>query len=155
MPLRLIDGDLFASQAEALVNPVNCVGVSGKGLALEFKRRFPHNQRGYVDACKDGTLVPGKVLITTVWNTSSFPHFIAYVPTKTHWRNPSTLELVRLSIEALTRELVICGITSVAVPALGCGNGGLAWDDVFTLMTEAWQDSHSRRVFDVYPPKEI
>ena len=130
-------GDLLAADTEGLVNAVNCVGVMGKGLALAFKTAFPENFRIYKAACSAGNVAPGKLLVVET-GLSRNPHFIINFPTKRHWRAPSRLEDIRAGLEALPRELRSRQIRSVAVPALGCGLGGLAWPEVEPLIREAF-----------------
>lgn len=137
--IELRKGDLFSSGADALVNPVNCVGVSGKGLAKEFAKRFKAGDRMYRNACMSGELTIGSVV---VWRGSPS---IIYVPTKDHWRHPSTITYVSRGLWALRAELMTMknfgpSFGSVAVPALGCGNGGLSWADVRPLTEKVLAD---------------
>ena len=130
-------GDIFDSGAEALVNPVNCVGVMGAGLALGFKRRWPAYFAHYVAACRSGELRPGR--IHEYWtNSEEKPNVIFSLPTKMDWQLPSRLEDVDAGLAALVRRVNIAnemfGISSIAVPALGCGLGGLDWAEVEPLM---------------------
>jgi O-acetyl-ADP-ribose deacetylase (regulator of RNase III) len=127
-------GDLLSADVDAIVNAVNTVGVMGKGLALQFKRAFPENFRAYAAACKQGQVVIGRMYVT---QRSTSPRFIINFPTKQHWRNPSELEYVRAGLVDLVVQIRERGIESVAVPALGCGLGGLAWDQVEPLIHEA------------------
>lgn len=120
-------GDLFTSGAVALVNPVNCVATMGKGLALQFKQRFQKNYFAYVNACSSGALFPGGI----------FPFYddqamlwIINVATKNHWRNPSQLEWIDLGARLIRAHCDAYYIPTVAIPPLGCGNGGLNWADV-------------------------
>lgn len=118
-------GNIFESKAAALVNPVNCVGVSGKGLALEFKRRFPDSFEAYRTACIMRSIKVGKVYPfwdNTVW--------IVNFPTKRDWRKPSQIDWIRWGLADLRDWLAENHVQSVAIPALGCGLGGLAWEDV-------------------------
>lgn len=113
---------LFDVGAKGLVNPVNCVGVMGAGLALEFKKKFPKNYKDYVCFCKHGEYKPGIVFFTTENN------IILYnVATKNHWKDRSQLEWVEKGIRNLVECLLVDKIESVAIPALGCGLGGLNW----------------------------
>src|SRR4051812_42763684 len=119
-------GDLLNASVEALVNTVNTVGVMGKGLALQFKRRFPENFRAYAAACKRGEVAIGRMFVTEMYGPTP-PRYLINFPTKKHWRDPSQLEYVRAGLAALVGEIRTRGIRSIAVPPLGCGNGGLAW----------------------------
>ena len=141
-------GSLFDSKADAFVNPVNCVGVMGKGLAAEFKRMFPHDYELYRRACADGRLRIGSVF--TAPNSASLVHVIHF-PTKNDWRNPSLLEYVEKGLPALRDELIRLRVKSVAVPALGCGLGGLNWSDVKPLLISALGSLEDVRV-ELYSP---
>ncbi len=122
-------GDLFASGAEALVNPVNCVGVMGKGLALQFRKAFPGNFEAYKAACDRGELRPGVMLVHDR-GASADPRYVVNFPTKRHWRSRSRMEDVEAGLAALVEEVRSRGIGSIAIPALGSGLGGLEWEDV-------------------------
>ncbi len=132
-------GDLFKSGAQALVNPVNTVGVMGKGLALQFRKRFPDMFRAYVRACKAGEVQPGRMWIYRTDMTAG-PEFVICFPTKRHWRDKSDIEDIRLGLADLFRIITDYGIQSIAIPPLGCGNGGLKWDMVRGLMEEMLMD---------------
>jgi O-acetyl-ADP-ribose deacetylase (regulator of RNase III) len=121
--------DLLESNAQTLVNPVNCVGVAGKGIAAQFKRRYPEMFKSYQQACVTGKLAPGKP-----WLWQSPSRWILNFPTKTHWRNPSKLEWIEAGLENFVAKFNNMGISGIAFPRLGCGNGGLSWDDVRPLM---------------------
>jgi O-acetyl-ADP-ribose deacetylase (regulator of RNase III) len=128
--IKVYEGDMMQSGADALVNTVNIVGVMGKGIALQFKEAFPNNNKVYVDNCKRKELVIGKLL--SVWDENILlgRKLIINFPTKIHWRNPSKYEFIEKGLIEL-RELIINNkIKSVALPPLGCGNGGLEWDIV-------------------------
>jgi O-acetyl-ADP-ribose deacetylase (regulator of RNase III) len=129
-------GDLLSADVEALVNTVNTVGVMGKGLALQFKRRFPANFAIYAAACQRGEVEVGRMLIVETARTTT-PRFIINFPTKKHWRDPSRLEYVRAGLVALVCEIRERGIRSIAIPPLGCGNGGLTWAAVRPLIDQA------------------
>jgi O-acetyl-ADP-ribose deacetylase (regulator of RNase III) len=134
--IQFVRGNLFDSQAEALVNAVNTVGVMGRGVALEFKHRFPENYRAYRAACKREEIVVGKMFTFELNRETSLerPRWIINFPTKQHWRNPSKLEFVRDGLEDLVRVIEAKKISSVALPALGCGTGGLDWKTVRELL---------------------
>jgi len=138
---NLIDasGDLLESGADLLVNPVNLVGVSGKGLALAFRQRFPRNYELYRAACSIPLIAPGVVLVTPLRRESP-PYYVANFPTKRHWRDPSLLEDVRMGLAHLASVVTVLNVRSVAVPALGCGLGGLSWDQVKPMIVEALGD---------------
>ena len=133
--MEFVTGDMFESGADALVNPTNCVGVMGKGLAKEFKRRFPEMFKEYKDLCDDGLILPGEVCSLTVGDIP--PRFVFNFPTKKHWRDPSQLSYIEaglVSLKNLTRYVSDRSIRngeppvqSVAIPAVGCGLGGLDW----------------------------
>lgn len=125
MTVELTRGNILEADAEALVNTVNCVGVMGKGIALQFKNAYPENFLIYEKACRHSELAPGKML--TVETGKLYPKYIINFPTKRHWKGKSQLEDVELGLTALVNEVRRLGIKSLAVPPLGCGNGGLQW----------------------------
>lgn len=129
-------GDLFEAQTEAFVNAVNCVGVMGKGIALQFKRAFPENFRLYAAACRAEEVQPGKMFVTETGRLHP-PRYIINFPTKRHWRNQSRLEDIKSGLVALVAEIRQRGIQSIAIPPLGCGNGGLDWEVVRPLIEKA------------------
>lgn len=123
------NGNLLDSQVQALVNTVNTVGVMGKGIALAFKQRFPENFRLYANACRDGRVRVGTMFVTEHASMLD-PKWIVNFPTKQHWRNPSRMEWITNGLQDLRRFLVEKKVQSVALPALGAGNGGLPWAEV-------------------------
>lgn len=125
--LHFVTGDLLQSNAEALVNTVNTVGVMGKGIALQFKENFPANNKAYIEACKLNTLAPGKLLMVADKSIHYGEKQIINFPTKVHWRAPSTYEYVEEGLKALRTLIQEKNIKSIAMPPLGCGNGGLDW----------------------------
>src|SRR6266511_1485355 len=126
--IRYIQGNLLDDQAEALVNTVNEVGVMGKGIALMFLERFPENAEAYERACKAKEVGVGHMFVTST--ESLWGKWIINFPTKKHWRHPSKLEWIREGLKDLVRVLRENDIHSVALPPLGCGNGGLEWSQV-------------------------
>lgn len=132
-------GNLLEAKVQALVNTVNTVGVMGKGVALQFKSAFPDNTKAYNKAVKEGKLQLGEMLVVPV-NSMNGPEYVINFPTKAHWRNPSQLSWIRSGLENLRHKLLQYGITSVALPPLGCGNGGLNWDEVKLEIKTALQD---------------
>jgi O-acetyl-ADP-ribose deacetylase (regulator of RNase III) len=128
--ITYVKGNLLDSPAVALVNTVNLAGVMGKGIALQFKKAFPHNLEVYRKACREGELAIGKILAVVDRNLLLGEKLILNVPTKTDWRLPAQYDYVDRGLIALREYLLINRISSLAVPALGCGNGGLDWDRV-------------------------
>lgn len=122
-------GNLLEADAEALVNTVNCVGVMGKGIALQFKQAFPDCFKDYKRACDQKAVHPGEMHVHDL-NSYLNPRFIINFPTKRHWKGKSRMEDVESGLKALKETLVRLGVHSVAVPPLGCGNGGLEWEEV-------------------------
>ena len=137
--IRFTQGNLLEADAEALVNTVNTVGVSGKGIALMFKESFPENFRAYEAASKAGRIAPGGLFITERHDMLG-PRYIINFATKQHWRHPSKLAWIEEGLKALRREVEARGIQSVAIPPLGAGNGGLQWADVRPLIEDALRD---------------
>ena len=129
MTIERTTGNLLEAQAEALVNAVNCVGVMGKGIALQFKQAFPDNYAFYQAACVRGEVRPGQMLVYDSGQVST-PRYIINFPTKRHWRDQSRIEDIEAGLESLVREVRSRGIQSIAIPPLGAGNGGLNWADV-------------------------
>lgn len=122
-------GDLLVQDAEALVNTVNCVGIMGRGVALQFKKKFPENFKAYAAACKRNEVVPGKMFVYET-HTITNPHFIINFPTKRHWRGQSRIEDIKAGLDDLVRVLAKYNIHSIVLPPLGCGLGGLDWSAV-------------------------
>jgi O-acetyl-ADP-ribose deacetylase (regulator of RNase III) len=127
--IRDCEGNLIEHSSDALVNTVNTVGVMGKGIALQFRRAYPEMFKDYVKACKIGEVQLGKM---HVWETNAItgPRFVINFPTKGHWRSKSQLTDIQIGLDDLVRVIGEHGITSIAVPPLGCGHGGLDWTDV-------------------------
>lgn len=124
-------GDILQSQAEVLVNPVNCVGVMGAGLAKQFRSRYPEMNRLYREDCRKGIIKPGVVRLYPAGTGQE----IAAFPTKVHWQNPSRPEYIKAGLLGLRVSLIAKGRRSVAVPAIGTGLGGLDWPPVLDLIT--------------------
>ena len=131
------EGDILKAEADALVNTVNCVGVMGRGIALQFKKAFPNNYRAYHSACKRGEVRPGRMLVHDLGPQAS-PRYVINFPTKRHWKGKSRLEDIRSGLEALLDEVRSRGIRSIAVPPLGAGLGGLNWMDVRPLIVSTF-----------------
>lgn len=131
-----MSGNLLNADVEALVNTVNTVGVMGKGLALQFKQCFPLNFKVYAEACARGEVQVGRMFVVKTTNRAG-PRLIINFPTKKHWRDPSRLEYVRTGLDALFHEVRTRDIRSIAIPPLGCGNGGLVWSEVRPMIDRA------------------
>ena len=142
------DGDLLATDAEALVNTVNTVGVMGKGIALQFKLAFPDNYKAYESACKRDEVQIGKMF---VFHRENNPRVIINFPTKRHWKGKSKIEDIKSGLRALIEVVRKEHIKSIAVPPLGCGNGGLDWADVRPLITQAFSEVPDVNVQLFYP----
>ncbi len=129
MPIEYRQGDIFASGCEALVNPVDCIGAMGAGLAKEFKQRFPENFKEYKAACMNDWIGLGHTYWVQVHNKLP-TRWIVNFPTKNHWRENSRLEWIVSGLDHLAIKMNEWPSCSIAIPALGCGLGGLAWPDV-------------------------
>lgn len=128
--------NLLADEAEALVNAVNTVGVMGAGIARQFKKAYPEMFTEYKRACKAGEVTLGKMHVVKLTEGK----YIINFPTLAHWSDSSQLVHIESGLDDLIRVLQEEGIKSIAIPPLGCGVGGLAWEDVRQLIEEAFQD---------------
>lgn len=138
MTIKYTHGDLLKQDdIDAIVNTVNCVGVMGKGIALQFKNKWPANFVQYQIECKVGNVRPGRMLVHDSGGLMK-PNYIVNFPTKDHWRGASKIEFIRDGLVDLIAQVRKLGIRSIAVPPLGCGNGGLAWDEVKPLIESAF-----------------
>lgn len=148
--IELTTGNILKADAEAIVNTVNCVGVMGRGIALQFKKAFPANFRAYALACENGEVQPGRMF---VFDTGAFtnPRYVINFPTKRHWKGKSRIEDVESGLVALAKEVRERGIKSVAIPPLGSGLGGLNWDDVRPRIEAALRDVPDLNVL-IYQP---
>lgn len=124
-----VQGDIFQSPAQVLTNTVNCVGVMGKGVALEFKNRYEGLFDSYKALCDKNAVIPGKPYL---WENDQVQ--ILNFPTKRHWKDDSRLDDIEAGLKYLAANYATMGIDSLAMPALGCGNGGLNWNDVQPLI---------------------
>ncbi len=126
--------DLLKAKTEAIVNTVNTVGIMGKGIALQFKERFPKNYSLYKKASENGEIKIGKMFITELERRRDHPYFIINFPTKRDWRENSRLSYINEGLDDLIEVINEYKISSISIPPLGCGNGGLDWNDVKPLM---------------------
>ncbi|GAA0307163.1 type II toxin-antitoxin system antitoxin DNA ADP-ribosyl glycohydrolase DarG [Rhodovulum strictum] len=138
-------GDILAEDAEALVNTVNCVGVMGRGVALQFKNAFPSNFEEYARACKRDEVRPGHMFVVETGQLTS-PRYIINFPTKRHWRGKSRMEDIEAGLRDLQRVIREKNIRSIAIPPLGSGLGGLNWKEVRPRIEEALRGFNNVRV---------
>jgi len=131
--LKFTKGNLLSASVEALVNTVNCAGYMGKGIAAQFKHHFPENFRAYQKACKEGKVQPGSIYVFQTGFLNN-PKFILNFPTKRHWRDKSRIDDIRSGLQALNKLIKNLNIKSIAIPALGCGLGGLSWNEIQSLI---------------------
>lgn len=148
--IELTRGNLLEAETEAIVNTVNTVGVMGKGIALQFKKAYPENFRIYALACASKELVPGKMLVVENRELSG-PRYIINFPTKRHWRGKSKMEDIESGLRALVAEVKKLQLKSLALPPLGCGNGGLRWSEVLPRIRRAFEPLPNVRVL-VFEP---
>lgn len=141
------DDSIFEANADVIVNPVNTEGVMGKGLALEFKKRFPDNYKAYAAHCHEGRLAGGSIFAT--WYSNG--PWVVNFATKESWRAPSRLEWIYQGLIALKKFITDRHANVVAIPALGCGLGGLDWQSVQTAIEQVLGDVNATIL--VYPPR--
>jgi O-acetyl-ADP-ribose deacetylase (regulator of RNase III) len=153
MMIEFTEGNLLDSNAEALVNTVNTVGVMGKGIALMFKDSFQENFEEYQAACSAKKVQVGKMFVTRRESLLG-PKWIINFPTKQHWRYPSKMEWIESGLDDLISVIVSNGIRSVALPPLGAGNGGLEWTDVREVIVNKLKDLDGVRVIVFEPTRK-
>jgi O-acetyl-ADP-ribose deacetylase (regulator of RNase III) len=146
-------GNLLKAPAEALINTVNTVGVMGKGIALQFRQAFPEMYREYERACERGEVQLGKVQIFDLGGLVGGPRWIINFPTKGHWRADSRISDIEAGLIDLVTQIRKLRIRSVAVPPLGCGNGGLEWATIRPKIEKAFASLPDVQVF-LYEPAE-
>ncbi len=144
--LQYITGNLLDSNAHALVNTVNTVGVMGKGIALQFKNLFPNNYKLYAKACKEKSFHVGQLLVTEEESLLAGKKMIINFPTKTDWRKPSEYSFIEIGLKELVKVIKEKKIKSIAIPPLGAGNGGLDWNRVKVMI----QNSLSNLECDIF-----
>jgi O-acetyl-ADP-ribose deacetylase (regulator of RNase III) len=150
MPVEFVQGDMFDSGADYLVNTVNCVGAMGKGVALQFKKRHPEMYQEYCKQCARGEVQPGQLYVyrANQYNIINFP-------TKRHWRNPSRIEDIEAGLKSLRKFLETKPMESIAIPPLGCGNGGLDWNYIGKRIYECLNDLECRVLVYGKRPKTL
>jgi O-acetyl-ADP-ribose deacetylase (regulator of RNase III) len=148
--IELTQGNILKADAEALVNTVNCVGFMGKGIALQFKKAYPENFDAYDKACAAGEVQPGRMFIFNLHSMLN-PKYVINFPTKRDWRQKSRYEDVESGLKALVADVQRLRISSIAVPPLGCGLGGLNWRKVRPMIEKAFAQSPNVRVMIFEP----
>ncbi len=146
-------GDLFNDTAEAVVNTVNCVGVMGRGIALQFKKYYPENFEIYRTKCRRGEMIPGRVFVFEI-NSFINPKYIINFPTKRHWREASRIEDIESGLIDLVRVVKRYDIKSIAIPPLGSGLGGLDWSLVKSKIETAFVYTKDVKI-NVYEPIQV
>jgi O-acetyl-ADP-ribose deacetylase (regulator of RNase III) len=148
-------GDILTEDVEALVNTVNCVGIMGRGVALQFKNAFPENFKSYYMACKRNEVQPGRMFVFETGRLTN-PRYIINFPTKRHWRGQSKIEDIEIGLSSLAEEIKDRNILSIAIPPLGSGLGGLQWSKVRPYIEAALKKFGDTRiiVFEPYKSKD-
>lgn len=149
--IELTSGDILKDDSDAIVNTVNCVGIMGRGIALQFKNAWPENFKAYKAACDREEVQPGRMFIYDTEQLAA-PRYIVNFPTKRHWKGKSRMQDIDAGLEALVRDVARLGIRSIAIPPLGSGLGGLEWDEVRPRIEAAMQALPEVRV-RLYEPK--
>lgn len=145
------DMDILADSSDGIVIPVNTVGVPGAGLALVWAKKYPGAASLYKTACKSHSFGIGNILVVKTTSIDKpLQHFLCF-PTKVHWCNPSRMEYIEAGLSTLLKACEHLKLESIAVPALGCGRGGLKWRDIHPVI-EHYLGALKIRV-RVYPPK--
>lgn len=145
--IEYMKGNMFECNADCLVNTVNCEGFMGKGIAYQFKMRFPENNQSYIKACKSGELMVGKIHYYVEDGIT-----IVNFPTKNKWREPSKIEYVENGMSTLVELLPELNVRKIAIPPLGCGNGGLPWEEVKKVILGKIADMETRYDFFIFEP---
>lgn len=144
-------GNILTDNSQAIVNTVNCVGIMGKGLALQYKKAFPSNFKEYKSACDKKLVTPGKMFITK-YDDILGSKFIVNFPTKKHWKGASKIEYIDDGLEDLVHQINELNITSIAIPPLGAGLGGLDWELVKSRIIEFFKSVENVEI-NIYEPK--
>lgn len=147
-------GDILKEETEAVVNTVNTKGVMGKGIALQFKERFPYNYKQYKKACEAGEVETGKVFVTETGLLLN-PRYVINFPTKEHWKNPSKMEYIHEGLKDLVRVIRDKNVSSISIPPLGCGNGGLDWNEVRPAIEKALNSISNLQIFLFEPSNMV
>ncbi len=153
--IEIAKGDLLTASAEALVNAVNTVGVMGKGIALQFREKFPEMFRVYELACRAGEVRVGGMHVFDRGASISSGRWIVNFPTKRHWREPSRIADIDAGLVDLVAVVRRLGIKSIAIPPLGCGLGGLNWNEVRPRIESAFEAEKEVRVLLFCPFEHV
>lgn len=146
--IELKQGNLLEANVDALVNTVNCVGVMGKGIALQFKQAFPENFNRYVQACRKQEVYLGKMFIVPITSkVRTNPKYIINFPTKYHWKDLSNIADIKNGLDSLIEDIKRLEIQSIAMPPLGCGNGGLDWQQVHPQIELAFTQTPNTKLY--------
>lgn len=145
--ITYVKGNMFECDADCLINTVNCEGFMGKGIAYQFKVRFPENNRSYIKACKSGELTVGKVHYYVEDGIT-----IVNFPTKNKWREKSRIEYIEMGMDYFVELLPELSVKKIAIPPLGCGNGGLLWEDVKKIIEDKIADIADKYDFIIFEP---
>ncbi|MDO4229694.1 MAG: macro domain-containing protein [Capnocytophaga sp.] len=148
--ITYLQGNIFESDAQVLINTVNTDGVMGKGIALQFKNNFPNNFKAYRKACKENAVQVGKMFVTEDENLIYGKKIIVNFPTKTTWRKPSEYIYIEEGLKDLVKIIKEKNIKSIAIPRLGAGNGGLDWEEVKKMIEQHL--SHLDTAIYIYEP---
>lgn len=145
-------GNILQEQTEAIINTVNCVGIMGRGIALQFKQMYPENFKAYKLACDNGNVEPGSMFIFSLGKLFN-PKYIINFPTKRHWKGKSNIQDIKSGLIALKEDIKRYEIKSIAIPPLGCGLGGLNWIEVKSLIEQTFNDLYDVK-FIIYEPSD-
>ena len=148
--IRFTKGNILQADVEALVNTVNTVGIMGKGIALAFKKAFPLNYKLYKEACDNKKFTVGSMFTTKTGQL--MPKFIINFPTKEHWKRRSKIDFVKSGMKELVKTIKTNEIKSIAIPPLGCGNGGLNWNEVKPIIVNELQSINKNIEVIIYEP---
>ena len=153
MSLKIASGDLLKADVEAVINTVNCVGVMGKGIALQFKKKWPAAYKEYKKVCDAKELRPGMMHVFERGKIAEKPHYIINFPTKDHWRGKSKIEFIDEGLVSLIESIKQHNIKSIAIPPLGCGNGGLEWEMIAERLEHYLKELSEEVDIYIYPPE--
>ena len=147
-------GNILQEQTDAIINTVNCVGIMGRGIALQFKQMYPENFKAYKQACDKGEVEPGKMFI---YNSGLLfnPKYIINFPTKRHWKGKSRVQDIKSGLVALKDDIINYKIKFIASPPLGCGLGGLNWDEIKPIIEQVLGDLQDVKIVIYEPANNI